>query len=435
MNQGLDIRERFARELLSREIRAEKLSCLIWIGVILATYSAFWFGRETWQPELVRYISWLVAVTLPAFIAVYFTIKFGYFRPYLTFVNSFLQISLVSGAIYFDTLVYGAQYSLSSMPPLAYGLVIVVTAFRLRPAMGIFSGTLAAVQFLLLYSFMRQTDTGLDAITLAAIPSLGWNVMMMKLVVLLAMGLACSFSALRLRDELQNFLVSANNEMRLEQSLGRYVSSEVASRLVADKGVIPTRATTAVVMFGDIRNFTQYSNHHSPDEVANFLNRFFDEVNHAVESHQGVLNKFLGDGFLAVFGLFDDADSAVERATRAALKILADTHQMLAIEGLGVGLALNRGEVVAGEIGSKGRCAYTVIGNTVNIAARLEAMNRQLGSNILVTEGFAAAVPNQLATPLDHGEFEIRGIQHPVRVIELQPRFAHSVSKSEKHSG
>lgn len=422
MSTADDIRQRFQAEMKDREARAERMACLIWIGVISATYLAFWLNRANWAPVLVQYISVLVSVMLPAFIVLFVIIQRGHFHPGLTFVNSFLQVTLVSSAIYFDNLVYGAQYALSSMPPLAYALVIGVTAFRMRPAMGVFAGTLAAAQFVGLYALMRLTESGLSADVVEATPSLGWPVMIMKVVLLLAMGIACSVTAIRLRDELQNFVLSAQTEMRLEKSLGRYVSSEVASQLVnQESGEIPTRGTEAVVMFGDIRDFTRYSNSHDPEQVASFLNQFFDRVNLAIEAEGGILNKFLGDGWLAVFGLFDELETANERATRAAIRILNECDQTLAAEGLGIGIALNRGPVVAGEIGSTGRCEYTVIGNSVNIAARLEALNRKLGSRLLVTEDFAAALPIGLVEPSDRGQHDIRGIADPIQLIELIP--------------
>ena len=228
MTQSFNIRERFILEMANREEQAEKLACLIWIVVILLTYAFFLVSSSSLSPELVKYISILVALMLPAFIGVFLLIQFGRFHPVLTFVNSFLQISLVSGAIFFDALVYGTEYAMSSMPPLAYGLVIVVTAFRMRPAMGLFSGSLAALQFALLYAYMRYLDPQWNEALVTEIPSLSWSVTAMKLVILLAMGFACSFTAVRLRKELQNFLVSANTEMRLTQSLGRYVSEAVS---------------------------------------------------------------------------------------------------------------------------------------------------------------------------------------------------------------
>lgn len=413
------IEERFQREMLSREARAEKFACILWISVILITYS-FFLIETSFQAELRSSISRLVAFTVPGFCLIYLVIQFGRYHPLIAYLNSMLQLTVVSGAIYFDTEAYGAQYALSSMPPIAYGLVIIVTAFRLRPMMGIFAGTVAALQFLIIYTWVSRTAFDMSPELLVEIPSLGWEVTIMKVVVLIGLGVAGSFSAYSLRKELYNFISSARQEMRLHQSLGRYVSSQIADALREEnENALATRKANVTVMFGDIRNFTQFSNSHSPEEVAKNLNSFFDKADAAIAEHGGILNKFLGDGFLAIFGLFGSQGDPRIDATLAAFKIIDSTTAPLSAKGMGVGIALNHGEVIAGEIGAQGRCEYTVIGNTVNISARLEGLNRKLQTQLLVTTEFYEALPQGFVRTRSHGEHNIRGIPNAIELIEL----------------
>lgn len=411
----------FQQELARREAAGEKFSCLIWVFVIGLTYGLFLLQSATIEPQLVRYISGLVAVFLPCFGAVYATLHFYGFHWSLTFINSFLQISLVSGAIYFDALVYGAQYALSSMPPLAYALVIVVTAFRLRPTMGVFSGNLAAFQFGLLYWYIRSTDSRFTDELIKAVPSLDWSVTVMKLIILIAMGIACSFTAVRLRKELLSYVRHANTERRLELSLGRYVSTQVAAQLAeTDNDTIAAEELANVtVMIGDIRGFTEYANRHNPTEVAAFLNRYFDMVNSAVEAHGGVLNKFLGDGFLAVFGLFHVDETPEKSAVAAGCDIIKITQSHLASENLSMGIALNNGPVIAGEIGAEGRCEYTVIGDTVNVAARIESMNRRIHTQLIARQSVVDALPANWATTKALGSHQVRGLSDPIELSEI----------------
>lgn len=405
--------------MLSRESRAEKFACLLWVSVILITYS-FFLLETSFQPALRTSISLLVGITVPGFILIYGFIHFRGYHPLIAYLNSMLQLTVVSGAILFDTQAYGAQYALSSMPPIAYGLVIIVTAFRLRPFMGVFAGGIAALQFLLIYVFLARPASDMSAELLEQIPSLGWEVTIMKIVVLLGLGIAGSFSAYSLRNELYNFISSAQQEIRLHQSLGRYVSSQIADALRADnENTLATRNADVTVMFGDIRNFTQFSNSHSPNEVAKTLNDFFDRADSAITAHGGVLNKFLGDGFLAIFGLFDDKNDPRVEATRAAFAIIEATDTQLRDKEMGIGIALNHGEVIAGEIGAKGRCEYTVIGNTVNISARLESLNRKLKSKLLVTSEFQHALPENFVQVKPQGLHNIRGIPDPIELVEL----------------
>jgi len=413
------IEERFQGEMLSREARAEKFACILWVSVILITYS-FFLIETSFQDELRSSITKLVAVTVPGFCLIYLFIQFGRYHPVIAYINSMLQLTVVSGAIYFDTEAYGAQYALSSMPPIAYGLVIIVTAFRLRPMMGIFAGSVAALQFLVIYTWVSRNAFDMSPELLAEIPSLGWEVTIMKVVVLIGLGIAGSFSAYSLRNELYNFISSARQEMRLHQSLGRYVSSQIADALREEnENALATRKADVTVMFGDIRNFTQFSNSHSPEEVAKNLNDFFDRADSAIAKHGGILNKFLGDGFLAIFGLFETEGDPRVDGTLAAFDIINSTTASLAAKGMGVGLALNHGEVIAGEIGAQGRCEYTVIGNTVNISARLEGLNRKLQTQLLVTTEFHSSLPPRFVKTLSHGLHDIRGIPNAIELIEL----------------
>ena len=414
------IEERFNQEMFSREARAESFACLLWLSVIILTYALFLIGGEM-NSALGRNISLLVLITVPLFILIYMLIRGGQYRPVLAYLNTLLQLSVVSGAIYFDTQAYGTQYALSSMPPIAYGLVIIVTAFRLRPLMGIFAGAIAAAQFLTIYVFVSRDAPDMTAELLVEVPSLDWEVTIMKVVILLGLGAAGSFSAYSLRNELYNFIATAREELRLHQSLGRYVSQEVADALRQDDTfALKPRSAEVTVMFGDIRNFTRFANSSSPEEVAALVNNFFDNADSAISKHHGVLNKFLGDGFMAIFGLFDHEDDPRELATRAGFDILATTNERLSANKMGVGIALNHGDVIAGEIGSEGRCEFTVLGNTVNIAARLEGLNRKLHTDFLVTRDFYDMLPADLVNIRTLELHEIRGIKEPVELIELQ---------------
>jgi adenylate cyclase len=414
-----NIEQRFHREMLKREERAERFACLLWLAVILITYGFFLLETD-FDDQLRSDIGLLVSVTIPGFLALLLVIRFGYYRPFFAYMSSLLQLSVVTGAIYFDTKVYGTQYALSSMPPIAYGLVIIVTAFRLRPFMGVFAGGIAAAQFLLIYTLVSRKATDITPALLEQIPSLDWEVTMMKVVILLGLGVASSFSAYSLRKELYNFIATAEQELRLHQSLGRYASAEVADAMRSDqKDILAPRKKQVAVMFGDIRNFTRFSSQHTPEQVASLVNRFFDHADLAIGAHHGVLNKFLGDGFMAVFGMFEEESDPRINAVKAGLDILRFADQELKAYELDAGIAVNFGEVVAGEIGSEGRVEFTVLGNTVNIAARLEGLNRKLRTRFLATKEFAEYLPDGFVGFESRGTHEIRGIADKIELVEF----------------
>ena len=422
MKTSGDFQDLFSSELLKREATAEKFTCIIWIALIATTYSLFMLATDGLSPLLVRNITGLVAVTIPAFAIILILIQKGFYSSWLRYLNSFLQVSLVSAAIFFDIQAYGIQYALSSMPPMAYGLVLVVTAFRLRPLMGIFAGLVAATEFGLIYAYFARTSGELDADLLTRLPSLSWAVTGMKILVLVALGAACSFAAYRVRKQLILLIGEAVRQNQLRSTLDRYVSPEVAQEIIeTNEGRIPTRMVSAVVMFGDVRGFTQFSSQRDPKDVVAVLNDVFETVNETVSPHGGILNKFLGDGFLALFGIYGNDPHPHQTAVKAAFEMLEKTSKQLAPFGLQMGIAINAGDVIVGEVGSDGRCEFTAIGAPVNVASRIEAFNRTLGTQLLVPSTLLENLGDLKLSSKSHGTHTIRGVPTEIELIELKP--------------
>jgi adenylate cyclase len=174
-------------------------------------------------------------------------------------------------------------------------------------------------------------------------------------------------------------------------------------------------------MFVDIRGFTAAARKRTPPEVVERLNGAFAVLVEIVDRHGGIINKFLGDGFLALFGApFDDPDAA-HRSALAAREMLA----AMAIESEGhpwplrIGIGLHVGDVVAGNVGSPRRKEYTVIGDTVNFAARLEALNKDYGSQFLISDAVHAALGSDAADAVSLGQVEVRGYEQPMTVWKI----------------
>jgi adenylate cyclase len=407
-----------ASDQLRHEARAEKTSCLVWLGLILLTYTVFMLGfRQTVTAELVQNISLLVVLMVPAFSLLAILIHRGIYFESFRYLNIFLQVTLVSGAILFDNLAQGPAYALSSMPPMAYALVPMITAFRLQPGLGVFAGAVSAMQFMLLYVFVLKPDAGL----IAQIPSLGLDVTIMKAFVLFALGVASALAANSLRNYFENYSKSQEMRFRLQNNFGRFVSPEIVQQIEQSRdGNIPASEQEASIVFGDIRGFTRFASDHSTSEVANLLNRFFGIVCRVVEEEGGMVNKFLGDGYLAFFGLYNRQDNCCAAAARAVLRIQQESQSLLKPLGLEPGAAANHGTIITGEVGSEGRCEFTAIGIPVNLAARLEGMNSVLGTRFLATRDFLDHLGGNEFNTEYRGEFDLKGIAGKVAVHEIR---------------
>jgi adenylate cyclase len=174
-------------------------------------------------------------------------------------------------------------------------------------------------------------------------------------------------------------------------------------------------------MFVDFRNFTAATRVHTPHEVVARLDEAFAVLVDVLDRHSGIVNKFLGDGFLALFGAPIEDRNAAYCAVAAAREMLVAMEQ----NNLGndwplrVGIGVHMGAVVAGNVGSPRRKEYTVIGDTVNFAARLEALNKQFGSQLLVSAAVRDAMGESCNDAVLLGDVPIRGYDKPQAIWRL----------------
>jgi class 3 adenylate cyclase len=204
-----------------------------------------------------------------------------------------------------------------------------------------------------------------------------------------------------------------------------YVTPEVAEHAIAHGAELGGQLSAATVLFSDLRSFTALTERTEPDRLIAMLNRYFQAMSAVIVRHGGFVNKFGGDSLLAVFGsplnpIDDHAGQAVV-AAQEMVRALADFNVDQARRGepavrFGIGVAT--GPVVAGNVGSEDRLEYTVIGDTVNLASRLEAMTKTAGTPVLISGTTADALGAAPAlAPM--GEIAVRGKAEPVAVYTL----------------
>jgi class 3 adenylate cyclase len=235
------------------------------------------------------------------------------------------------------------------------------------------------------------------------------------------------------RDEIGQF-AAAFNEMvkglqereRVKKVFGRYVTQQVAERVLqgSGDGELGGKKKRVTILFADIRNFTTMSEKMAPEQVVEFLNEYFSEMVDAVIEHGGVLDKFIGDGIMAVFGGVDDTPDAERRAVLAGLRMkakLAKLNGQRSVEGkdpINIGIGIHTDEVVVGNIGTKDRVDYTVIGDGVNTCARVESANKDLGTTLLITK----TTHDQLGDSFDcraMGEAKLKGKSNVPPLFEV----------------
>jgi class 3 adenylate cyclase len=206
---------------------------------------------------------------------------------------------------------------------------------------------------------------------------------------------------------------------RLQSAFGSYVDPMLAERLLAqDDALFAGEDVEVTCFFADVRNFTSFSENATPQESVARLNMLFDVVVPILIRHHGHANKYLGDGLLAVFGVPELIPDHAERAVVAACEI-QDAVRATFGAALRIGIGINTGRVVAGTIGGGGKLEFTLIGDTVNVAARVEELTKTTGDAILLTETTAGAVAARDGDLLTRGHFPIRGRNALIQLYTL----------------
>ena len=180
------------------------------------------------------------------------------------------------------------------------------------------------------------------------------------------------------------------------------------------------------VLFSDIRDFTTFTEKHEPQEVVAMLREYLTHMTDQVLAQQGTLDKYIGDAVMAIFGAPVELPDHAERACRAALAMAAEVERLQAKwvaegkEPFQIGIGINTGQMVVGNLGSEQLFDYTVIGDAVNLGARLESLNKehQTAKHIIISEGTYEAARDALEVRR-LGEVTVRGKTRPVVIYEL----------------
>ncbi|MFK7859696.1 MAG: adenylate/guanylate cyclase domain-containing protein [Granulosicoccus sp.] len=204
-------------------------------------------------------------------------------------------------------------------------------------------------------------------------------------------------------------LVDLRERTLIRQTLGQFVPEEVARTLLSEGGALPSETAQATLLYSDIEGFTALTESLGATKVVAILNAYFSAMVEVLESYQGVATQFHGDAILATFNIPIDNPEHASNAIMAAsdmLEIVKTQH--FAGHHLRIRIGIDTGAVVAGAVGAAGRLSYTVYGNSVNLAARLESLNKEFGTGVLVSENTARLAGDRVDLRVI-GETSIRG--------------------------
>lgn len=222
------------------------------------------------------------------------------------------------------------------------------------------------------------------------------------------------------------FLQEGKNKEKIKQAMGKYLSQDIMKNVVQniDDIKLGGKRANVTVLFADIRGFTSISEKLSAEEVSMILNEYFTEIEPIITKYNGVINKFIGDAVMAIFGEpIQDINHPVN-AVKCAFEMLKKVDQLQdkwLFEGkpkIEIGIGINTGEAFVGNIGSEKRLEYTVIGDTVNLASRIESYNKVYKTNFLISSSTYSFV-SSIADVIKISEVQIRGKSKKMDIYEI----------------
>ncbi|MBF0406409.1 MAG: adenylate/guanylate cyclase domain-containing protein [Candidatus Riflebacteria bacterium] len=351
-------------------------------------------------------------------------------------LSSFGQIMTVVGYVSVPTLLYGIAHFLLPMgaatyitgpPSYLYMFMILLTGFMFNEKFSAVAGIVAGVQYFLVYLLAEPHFREVSCSDPMFIQDLtGGLFYFFKALLMIFTGFAVGILAVQHKGLIQRILSEECQRKAIDRLFGTFVSPEIKAQIMQLREGAPGERIEAVILFADIRSFTTLCEKIQPEIVVNLLNTYFERIGPCINRNGGVIDKYIGDAVMATFGAvvpLENSSLSAVTASREMLFALSDLNHDFSRQGLpelAIGIGLHRGDVILGAIGSKNRREFTVIGDTVNTASRLESMCKSCDSPLIISEAVLLALPNEHREKfLPHGKMELKGKSNKVGIFGI----------------
>lgn len=325
----------------------------------------------------------------------------------LQFINTVFEILLPSCIIFLIAKEYPGFDILQSPIIYIYFIFIILSTLRLNFLLSFSCGLIASAAYLLFSVCIYHRFGTNDAA---------------RCFTLLAAGIAAGMVASQIRNSINHSLRESEKRQKAEHLFGQQISPEIARRMLDEEGRMESRRMYVAIMFIDIRNFTAFASRKAPEEIVQYQNDFFSLVIGVVIRHHGVVNQILGDGCMISFGAPLPMQNPAKTAALAAREIIHELEVAMEegkLPETRVGIGIHTGDAVTGNIGTDLRRQYSITGNVVIAASRIEQLNKEFDSQLLVSEEVALSLdglplPSELL-----GTFSLKGMENLYRIYKL----------------
>ena len=357
----------------------------------------------------------------------------SYDRPWVKYVFITIDILLLSAAVAFvpaepDTQVPQIMIFRFQVFPF-YFLILAVAAFSFSPGLVFWSGLAGAAgwmgAFLHIRSGMERRLEWWD-MPLNPTPEQFLGVFLdvdfaatgtrlQEVLVFLAVAVLIAIVMRRARGVVRRQLEAERGVAAISQLFGRFVPKAVADTMIEQEGALEPVEREATVLIADVAGFTAMTETMGAEAIVDTFNAYFEAASEVIGKHNGVVTQFIGDAVLATFNVPAEDPEHRQRGVDAAVGLVELVRSTeFAGQRLNIRVGVSTGLVIAGNVGGGGRAAYTVYGDAVNLASRLEALNKDQGTSILVSG--ATAQGAKASALVKAGQIDVRGVSAPVDI-------------------
>ena len=423
--------KRFEEEVLSNEkLRTTILICMLLFAVIyLIINIALDKNMSAASPKIESVVLLLVfhcallVFEISAWLWINHKMKKQEFsiEVFNRYSSSFIEICSPGVIIFIMAKQYNSPVTILHAPVVyLYFIFIILSTLRLDFKLSLFTGCMAAIGFFVI-SMVLIGESQLHNSN--AIVSDEYTNAVAKSTVLFMCGVGAAFVARQIRITIDRSLTAAEEGNKIVNLFGQQISKEIVEEMLESEGALQSKMMKVCVMFIDIRNFTAYVADKTPAEIVAYQNAFFEIVIKIVIKHQGIINQFLGDGCMVTFGAPVALKNPAHNAVKAAIEIhdkLKKKVQKGTIASTSVGIGIHVGDAVTGNIGTHERQQYSITGSVVILAARIEQLNKEYNTQILISEDVVKHISH--APPADStfiGKVDLKGWHHPLGIYKI----------------
>ena len=423
--------KRFEEEVFSNEkLRTSILICMLAFAVLYLTINiavekstaVFLVDTEPMRLLLVFHCVLLVFEII-TWLSINYRIKKQQYsiNNFDRYSNSFIEVCSPGIIIFIMSKQYDSPIMILHAPVVyLYFVFIILSTLRLDFKLSLFTGCVAALGFFLISlvlikeSQKRHGNIPLNSEYITAVA---------KSTVLLMCGVGAAFVARQIRITIDRSLTAAEEGNKIINLFGQQISKEIVEEMLESEGALQSKLMNVCVMFVDIRNFTNHVADKTPAEIVAYQNAFFEIVIKTVTKHQGIINQFLGDGCMVTFGAPVALKNPAHNAVKAAKEIhdeLKNKVQQGSIAPTSIGIGIHTGDAVTGNIGTHERQQYSITGSVVILAARIEQLNKDYNTQILISEDVVKHINHALPYDVTFlGKVDLKGWHYPLGIYKI----------------